>query len=410
MRYTLYRLLRNIIPGMAESREEPDQYGSMTLDPPDGPEYSASGRGSEVIEEGDSIMEESESDTIGRSAIEDDGENESVEVDGWSEDAKNAHKKEFWTKIGESLDIPWREAEAMHFELGEEELSSRAGETPQHPTVNDMIADVRKGIDHLSGLLHLVTEEPHEELTYSRLLHALARAPEGLKTLPRWTWRLNATLVPGVVNFTMTEGDNDYVLVPETTRMTLEIRKSYLTPASSNKPTPKVRRFLGRSKMGDQESGLLGPNRKETVIFRSDLKEVDRLDIATDLVEYSRGNTIKQAVFKYTLIQTRVENVWRELHILKALRGNKRYVPFDRIVLDEVTHNILGLTTGYIAGGTLEHYRGTFYFRWLKQLTDAVDELNFRYGLMHQDLAPRNILIDPASQELLDLISTDQHG
>ncbi|KMQ48600.1 hypothetical protein HL42_0795 [Trichophyton rubrum] len=179
MRYTLYRLLRNIIPGMAESREEPDQYGSMTLDPPDGPEYSASGRGSEVIEEGDSIMEESESDTIGRSAIEDDGENESVEVDGWSEDAKNAlayrHKKEFWTKIGESLDIPWREAEAMHFELGEEELSSRAGETPQHPTVNDMIADVRKGIDHLSGLLHLVTEEPHEELTYSRLLHALAR-------------------------------------------------------------------------------------------------------------------------------------------------------------------------------------------------------------------------------------------
>lgn len=55
---------------MAESREEPDQYGSMTLDPPDGPEYSASGRGSEVIEEGDSIMEESESDTIGRSAIE----------------------------------------------------------------------------------------------------------------------------------------------------------------------------------------------------------------------------------------------------------------------------------------------------------------------------------------------------
>lgn len=63
----------------------------------------------------------------------------------------------------------------MHFELGEEELSSRAGETPQHPTVNDMIADVRKGIDHLSGLLHLVTEEPHEELTYSRLLHALAR-------------------------------------------------------------------------------------------------------------------------------------------------------------------------------------------------------------------------------------------
>ncbi|EZF35418.1 hypothetical protein H101_01060 [Trichophyton interdigitale H6] len=82
----------------------------------------------------------------------------------------------------------------------------------------------------------------------------------------------------------------------------------------------------------------------------------------------------------------------------QALRGNKQFVPFDRIVLDEVTNNI---TTQYIPGGTLEHYRCTFYFRWLKQLTDAVDELNLHYGLMHRDLAPRNILIDPASQGLL---------
>ncbi|EFR02200.1 serine/threonine protein kinase [Nannizzia gypsea CBS 118893] len=97
----------------------------------------------------------------------------------------------------------------------------------------------------------------------------------------------------------------------------------------------------------------------------------------------------------------RSENVWRELHILKALRENRRFIPFHRIVLDEVTHNILGFTSQYIAGGTLEHYRGTFYFRWLKQLTDDVDDLNLRYGIMHQDLAPRNILIDPATQDLL---------
>ncbi|KDB20590.1 hypothetical protein H109_07463 [Trichophyton interdigitale MR816] len=54
---------------MAENCEEPDQYGSMSLDPPDGPEYSASGRYSEDIKESDSIMEESGSDTIGRSAL-----------------------------------------------------------------------------------------------------------------------------------------------------------------------------------------------------------------------------------------------------------------------------------------------------------------------------------------------------
>lgn len=55
---------------MAENREEPDQYGSMSLDLPAGPEYYASSRGSEGIEERDSIMEESDSDTVGRSALE----------------------------------------------------------------------------------------------------------------------------------------------------------------------------------------------------------------------------------------------------------------------------------------------------------------------------------------------------
>ncbi|EGD96164.1 hypothetical protein TESG_03617 [Trichophyton tonsurans CBS 112818] len=202
---------------MAENCEEPDQYGSMSLDPPDGPEYSASGRYSEDIEESDSIMEESGSDTIGR------------------------HKKEFWTRIGESLDIPWHEAEAMHFELGEEELSSRAGDTAQHPTINDMITNVQKDIDHLSGLLHLLTDEPYEELTYSRLLHALARASTSAATVTKHidenlgTWKARDIasmdeierheLVPSVVNFTMTERDDQYVLVPETAGMTLEIRK-----------------------------------------------------------------------------------------------------------------------------------------------------------------------------------------
>ncbi|EGE00994.1 hypothetical protein TEQG_00048 [Trichophyton equinum CBS 127.97] len=204
---------------MAENCEEPDQYGSMSLDPPDGPEYSASGRYSEDIEESDSIMEESGSDTIGRSAL----------------------GKEFWTRIGESLDIPWHEAEAMHFELGEEELSSRAGDTAQHPTINDMITNVQKDIDHLSGLLHLLTDEPYEELTYSRLLHALARASTSAATVTKHidenlgTWKARDIasmdeierheLVPSVVNFTMTERDDQYVLVPETAGMTLEIRK-----------------------------------------------------------------------------------------------------------------------------------------------------------------------------------------
>ncbi|DAA77758.1 TPA_exp: Uncharacterized protein A8136_6304 [Trichophyton benhamiae CBS 112371] len=94
---------------MAKNHEELDQYGSMSLDPPASPQYYEGGRGSEGIEERDSIMEESDSDTIGRSALEDEGENESGVVDGWSEDAKNAlavqyrrHKKKFCIEVGNS--------------------------------------------------------------------------------------------------------------------------------------------------------------------------------------------------------------------------------------------------------------------------------------------------------------------
>ena len=54
-----------------------------------------------------------------------------------------------------------------------------------------------------------------------------------------------------------------------------------------------------------------------------------------------------------------------------------------------------------MSGGTLEHYHDKpFYFRWLKQLTDAVDDLNLRFGIMHQDIAPRNVLVDSPSGNL----------
>ncbi|GBF63247.1 hypothetical protein TMEN_5869 [Trichophyton mentagrophytes] len=63
-----------------------------------------------------------------------------------------------------------------------------------------------------------------------------------------------------------------------------------------------------------------GPADEETVVFLPIRPERSRQ------AGYRHGSSrvlsgkslSKQAVFKYTLIQTRVENVWRELHILKA--------------------------------------------------------------------------------------------
>ncbi|KAK2739160.1 hypothetical protein FQN55_009566 [Onygenales sp. PD_40] len=55
----------------------------------------------------------------------------------WDEDRKNKlarlyerFKQEMWAKIAEEMAIPWRAAEAMHWQLGEQEMARRAGVIP----------------------------------------------------------------------------------------------------------------------------------------------------------------------------------------------------------------------------------------------------------------------------------------
>ncbi|KFA50310.1 hypothetical protein S40293_03314 [Stachybotrys chartarum IBT 40293] len=55
----------------------------------------------------------------------------------WDEDRKNKlarlyerFKAEMWAKVAEELAVPWRAAEAMHWQLGEADMARRAGVTP----------------------------------------------------------------------------------------------------------------------------------------------------------------------------------------------------------------------------------------------------------------------------------------
>ncbi|EDN05793.1 predicted protein [Histoplasma mississippiense (nom. inval.)] len=55
----------------------------------------------------------------------------------WSEDLKTKlallyerFKSEMWAKIAEEMAMPWRAAEAMHWQLGEQEIARRAGTVP----------------------------------------------------------------------------------------------------------------------------------------------------------------------------------------------------------------------------------------------------------------------------------------
>ncbi|KAL2377210.1 hypothetical protein RJZ90_006930 [Blastomyces dermatitidis] len=41
-----------------------------------------------------------------------------------------AFKSEMWAKIAEEMSIPWRAVEAMHWQLGEQEMARRAGTVP----------------------------------------------------------------------------------------------------------------------------------------------------------------------------------------------------------------------------------------------------------------------------------------
>lgn len=43
----------------------------------------------------------------------------------------------------------------------------------------------------------------------------------------------------------------------------------------------------------------------------------------------------------------------------------------------------------------------TFKLEWLRQLTRVVDDLNLRYGIAHQDIAARNLLVNPETDALM---------
>ena len=138
------------------------------------------------------------------------------------------------------------------------------------------------------------------------------------------------------------------------------------------------------------------------VIEFSKLEELERLGPAVDRVRYTNESRVQQmAVFKYGMIFQRRLRIWRELHLLKSLPEHPNLVRWDRVVLDDARSQVIGYTTPYISGGTLDDdHQRVLRLSWLHQLTSVVDYLNLELGIVHQDIAPRNILIDPASSSL----------
>ncbi|CAK7269011.1 hypothetical protein SEPCBS119000_003351 [Sporothrix epigloea] len=149
-------------------------------------------------------------------------------------------------------------------------------------------------------------------------------------------------------------------------------------------------------------SGLRLPFPVETVGFDS-LTKIKKICPEVDSVTYAGIPTAggltadTMTVFKCCFTHNEVSRAWNELQLWARLpRDHPHIVPFDAVVLEKDS-TVIGFTSIYIPGGALKDTKATvrpFRMAWFKQLLSVVDDLNYRYGIMHQDIAARNLVID----------------
>lgn len=145
-------------------------------------------------------------------------------------------------------------------------------------------------------------------------------------------------------------------------------------------------------------------------ICRAELIEMERLANTCDLVSYVDGpsGARKEAVFKYEWYGQWAGKQWDELNCWIRLTGHPNIVPFDRIVTEYTElpglgpkEVIVGFTTEFVGGGTLDDNRNRlFKFKYLEQIFHVIDDLNLKHGIVHQDLAARNVFIEPSTDTL----------
>ncbi|CAG8887275.1 unnamed protein product [Penicillium egyptiacum] len=121
-------------------------------------------------------------------------------------------------------------------------------------------------------------------------------------------------------------------------------------------------------------------------------------DLEEDYTLYFLHMFLSRSVARWPMA---VQMAWDELNIFNSLPPHPNIIPFDRVVVEDQESRVIGFTTKYIPGGTLANPKILFRFEWLQQVTQVVDFLNLELGVMHQDIAPCNLLIDPYTQKIV---------
>ncbi|KAI0156395.1 hypothetical protein GGR57DRAFT_80785 [Xylariaceae sp. FL1272] len=136
----------------------------------------------------------------------------------------------------------------------------------------------------------------------------------------------------------------------------------------------------------------------------SQLKELDRLGPGVDRSSYyDESHNVRDVAFKFNPLgkPVRLYMAWNELQAYRSLPPHPNLVSLDRVVLEDKESRIIGFTTKFIPGGTFENSTRPFRVQHLKDLIQLVDFLNLDLGIMHQDIAPRNLFLDPETEKIL---------
>ncbi|KAJ6785583.1 hypothetical protein PWT90_07181 [Aphanocladium album] len=116
-----------------------------------------------------------------------------------------------------------------------------------------------------------------------------------------------------------------------------------------------------------------------TTVSRAALHEVARLDAGVDLVTcHSTGTPDEKVVFKYYFTGEYLRSLstsWRDT-LSASQRDTYPAEPWQRIHL-------------------------AFKLKWLHQLLEVADYLNFHLGLVHSDMTLNNMVVNPASDTLM---------
>ncbi len=155
-----------------------------------------------------------------------------------------------------------------------------------------------------------------------------------------------------------------------------------------------------------QDYGL-PPSATSNPIRRSELIELARLS-TVDLVAYSEdlppAATHKKADKRYVFrpAMPTILVMWHEVQMLSRLPPHPSLALLDRVVVDEVTGSqLVGFTMRYVDGQDLHHSKPLFKLKWLRQLMQVVDDLNLKHGVLHQDVAARNLIVDPDTDSIV---------